>query len=157
MSKFSNSAQKQFLSTIPTKYLEDSDEFLSKRCKFNFHYLDRNQGTRFNELNSKQQQQLWSSLKLWSEKSLKEWETEERFVIYGKFPVHSKFTRPRTIPLGVDWARFRLQGRFRLAGFVIPESLNEKRNKGTEFLFDSNCFYIVFIDPLHEFYPVKKK
>lgn len=157
MSKYKNTQKTFFLKGIPSKKLDDDDEPLSKRCKFNFHYLDQTQAHTFSGLTDNDKIKLWNALKDFSEKSLDEWKISKTLIVYNHFPSHSKFSRPNFVPHGVEWARFRLTGRFRLGGFIIPKSLDGTVHNKTKLRFDSNCFYIVFIDLNHEFYPVKKK
>ncbi|MGK0290979.1 MAG: hypothetical protein ACI86H_002443, partial [bacterium] len=72
--------------------------------------------------------------------------------IYGNFPLRSKFKHPTYIPHQVQWARFRLENLVRLIGFVIPNEYNGEVHEGTKQKFDSNTFYVVFLDQNHEFY-----
>ena len=43
----------------------------------------------------------------------------------------------------------------RLIGFVIPEDFNHQEQNGSGYLFDSNTFYVTFLDENHKFYKTK--
>ncbi|EGM71395.1 hypothetical protein SOHN41_01129 [Shewanella sp. HN-41] len=45
-----------------------------------------------------------------------------------------------------------MTSKVRLAGFVVPTSLDGKKNS-EGILFNSNIFYVVFLDKDHEFWP----
>lgn len=139
--------------------LKDTTDDLTIRCKFNFSYFDINQGTNFFELKEGQQKELIDSFRHYSRKSLSNWKSEGRFVIYDSFPPKekTKFERPTYIPNDVCWCRFRLTGEFRLAGFTVPEILHNQIHSSTGELFDKNTFYVVFIDPDHQFWKKSKK
>ena len=103
-----------------------------------------------------------NKLKIFSEKSLAEWQKtplgkSHILDVYGPdIPHASKYTRPINIPIGVNWAKFHLEGDFRLIGFVIPdEYLDKEYSSG--YKLDKNTFYRVFIDEHQKFYPVKKR
>jgi hypothetical protein len=135
--------------------LKDISDDLTKRCKFNFSYFDASQGTTFFNLTIKQQKYLFDVIIDFSKKSLSLLEAQGRFHNYHEFPSpeKTKFTPPKDIPNDVCWCRFRLSGTFRLIGFIVPEHLHNKNpNEQKDYLFDKNTFYVVFIDPDHQFW-----
>ena len=158
--KKGNKTKEKHLLSLPEKDLEACLDELNLKCKFNFSYIDVNQSTPYKDLSDKQQKELFEKLKEFSGKSLDQWTSEpagsgggHRFENYGSnydFELKSAFSRPRIVPTDVEWARFRLGGKFRLAGFVLP---NNQIDKCTNL--DSNTFYVVFIDPDHKFYKIK--
>ena len=158
MSSFKNSRAKSFLNSIPTASLDADNSDLTKRCKFNFSYMDFSQsaGQNFND-------PAWDLIKLldkihhFSKETLKYWEDQGCFVIYGDFPNKSHFEHPRHVPHQVEWGRFRLASKVRLAGFIIPSEYNDNFHNQTGYRFDCNTFYAVFLDKDHKFYPVEKK
>lgn len=145
--------------------LETTTDKLTARCKFNFHYFtkDKNAGQGFDEWTHGQLLKLMDKLKAYSENSLGYWQTqvlEKQSVleIYGAFPkAKSEFTEPTRIPSDVQWGRFRLEGDMRLVGFIVPTDKHKDVHKGTREIYDSNTFYIVFLDSEHKFYRTKKK
>ena len=74
--------------------------------------------------------------------------------VYRDFPVKTKAERPKSVPIDADWARLRLEGDFRLCGFFIPNELDGKEHEKSKVRFDKNTFYVVFIDPEHNFYQI---
>jgi hypothetical protein len=161
-STFGNKKKDQKLKIISSSSdyssLEDTTDDLTIRCKFNFSYFDINQGTNFFELEG-HQKELIDSFRHYSRKSLSYWKNEGKFVIYDSFPPKekTKFKKPKYIPNNVCWCRFRLTGKFRLIGFTVPEQLHNTSHNGTGEYFDKNTFYVVFLDPKHEFWIVSKK
>lgn len=87
-------------------------------------------------------------LKDFSRKTKKELIDDNSLVIYNEFPINSRFKYPKAIPNDgiVKWARLRISGRCRIAGFFTDGSYSEK-----------DIFYVVFLDKNHDFYPVEKK
>ena len=69
---------------------------------------------------------------------LKEQVDGKKFVIYGDFPKHSKFTFPTYVPPDANWARIHINGLHVLAGHVVK-----------------NIFYIVFMDNSHSFWEME--
>lgn len=72
--------------------------------------------------------------------------------IYGDFPKKSDFKHPKHVPHQVKWARFRLESADRLVGFIVPYSYDGKTHSTTNFKFDYNTFYVVFLDENHRFW-----
>ncbi len=127
---------------------------MTLRCKFNFSYLDINQNevVDFDALSENELKNLTSKIKNFSEKSLEQLKKDKNFLIYGDFPEKTKLKHPKFVPQKVKWGRFRLEGAFRLAGFVVPAKIaNEHEN------LDTNTFYVVFLDINHKFYLSEKK
>lgn len=88
------------------------------------------------------------------------WWGIKSFAEYGDFPKKSDFKHPNYVPHDVRWARFRMDGAFRLVGFLVPKELHNKCKKdkeNEEYLFDRNTFYVVFLDKDHRFYKAEDK
>lgn len=160
--KFANKLKDAKIQSIIQNSLVEDLNNCAKRCKFNFHYLDFSQrhGSSFETCSNLAK--LMNKIKILSEKSLAEWQmTPSRkshiLDVYGPdMPHASEYTRPSNIPSGVYWARFHIEGDFKLIGFIIPARLLEKGNS-SEYKLDKNTFYCVFIDEHHKFYPVNKR
>jgi hypothetical protein len=65
---------------------------------------------------------------------------DDKFKTYGDFPKDSKFKFPSEVTPDANWGSMHIGGKPCIAGHLIKDT-----------------FYIVFFDPEHEFYPVKKK
>jgi hypothetical protein len=158
-SKYQNSHTKEFTENYPEHVVETTN--IASFVKFNFDFLDVNQTDagfdRLDCLDDKNRLMLLEKIKEFSGASRFDWESNRRLVIYENIPRGSKAKHPKHVPSDVCWARFRLEGGFRLIGFFIPDSLDKKSYKlsGREYLFDRNTFYAVFLDPNHNFYPCK--
>lgn len=159
--KFSNKAATDFIATLSVTSLDASK--IESRTKFNFSYLDLNQP---NDLDVKLTKpflsDLLGKLKHFSAKPLAHWEitpvgrSDGNYLEnYKAYPKRSAFTKPPSVPHDVEWARFRIDRSIRLAGFVVPHSLNNKFNKDERYRYCSNTFYVVFIDLEHGFYQTK--
>ncbi len=166
MMKFSSKKQKKFLDSLSLPSLEDDNNDLTIRCKFNFSYFDssQNAGQKFSEWSHKQLCDLLGKLKDFTTQSLDSWRQQRAgkgglkiLEIYGDFPLKSKFVRPKYIPHQVQWGRFRLGYETRLAGFVIPPDLHKTPHNITGEFFDKNTFYVVFLDQGHKFYLTERK
>ena len=131
------------------------------RLKFNFSLLDTSQehAHSFSSITEEQRLKLINKLVLMSGGSRKHWETDRSGIlnVYKDFPDKSCFTHPSNVPSDVSWARFRIEGDFRLAGFFIPDHLDGEMHEKTQVRFDRNTFYAVFIDPEHKFYPSPRR
>lgn len=169
MKKFKNPKKDSFLSKIITSSIDNKEDILTKRCKFNFHYMDFTQsaGQKFEEWNHDQLVKFLDKLKNYSEQSLNHWmHVKQRtsshkrnhhvLEVYGDFPRNSEFIHPKHVPHQARWARFRLESEMRLIGFIIPDEFHYTRHPGTDLLFDCNTFYVVFLDKKHKFYITKK-
>lgn len=161
--------KKDFIDSIPCAFIESSD--ISQRCKFNFSYLEVNQtGTSFIDWNEtggdSKLHKLLNKVKEYTRESLRHWQEEKIgrgkrgankrqsvLELYGDFPSHSELSHPPHVPEDVIWGRFRIDNETRLAGFVIPESFYGTNNRN--FMYDTNTFYVVFLDDDHKFYPLK--
>ena len=158
MRKHHNSAKDKRLRNFPTESIDSDIEKIEGLLSFNFRYLDSEQGDRFSDLTPNQFGKIMEKLKYYSGESRQHWEQErignknsKVLVVYGDFPNNSDFHHPKGVPAGVRWARFRLEGDQRLAGFVINKNdVSEDSNLNT------NVFYVVFLDNQHRFYKVKK-
>ena len=161
MSRFGNKRKTKFIGSFPESAPGSLLSDIAGRSKFNFSYFDPSQdaGQDFREWTHSQLYKLLDKLKHYSRHSLKHWKTtahqgkQNTLEIYGSFPNRSlsDFVHPRHVPHDVEWGRFRLEGTVRLIGFVIPDSLSDKKDKdGNRFC--TNTFYVVFLDKDHRFY-----
>lgn len=168
MIEISNSKKNSFLSSIPTASLDEDTDNLTSRCKFNFSYMDFTQkaGQKFEDWTNDQLTKLLykineyckEPLSFWTTKSIGSGQKRRNILeIYGSFPRISEFEHPKHVPHQVLWARFRLEYRVRLIGFVIPKKYEQIKHKKTGQYFDINTFYVVFLDAEHKFYRVQKR
>lgn len=156
---FKNSRKDAFLSSIPTASIDSDDDLLATRCKFNFSFMDHSQdaGQSFDDWSPVFLLMLCKKLIEFSRESLSHW-TQQRagsgkvLAVYSKFPKNSDFIHPKSVPHQAQWARFRLEKRVRLIGFLVPESYDGKKHGKNGFRFDRNTFYVVFLDQNHLFY-----
>ena len=158
--KFHNSRKSASLKELDRASLDDDENDLTQRCKFNLSYLDHTQkaGQTFSDLTQSQLEKILLSLQEYCRFSLDYWETQgSRFVVYPKFPTKTEFKHPPHVPHQACWGRFRLGSKFRLVGFRIPPTLHGKPHEKTNELYDKNTFYIVFIDQNHLFWKTEKK
>jgi hypothetical protein len=160
MSKSTNKRKNKFLESFSEISIESIDNDISSRSKFNFSYFDSSQecSYSFDRISPALRKELLEKLKEFSKSSLRYW-TNRRIgggrnvlEIYGGFPRKSEFFCPKHIPNEVLWGRFRLDSETRLVGFTIPREYDGKQQGKTEFRYDSNTFYIVFLDLDHCFY-----
>ncbi|MFA7108944.1 MAG: hypothetical protein WC162_07345 [Sphaerochaetaceae bacterium] len=169
MRNYSNGKKDKFINSFPTESLESGTCNISDRCKFNFSFFDCSQeaGQDFKDWTMQEICKLLKKLIEYSKMSLKHWETvaigsgkhkRSVYVSYGNFPRKTDFYFPKHIPYQAIWGRFRLEQSVRLVGFTIPSEFNETKsnNKKTEYKFDCNTFYIVFLDKNHRFYKMDK-
>lgn len=166
MRKFKNEKKRTFLDSLSLPSLEDDNNDLTIRCKFNFSYFDSSQdaGQEFREWTYKQLIDLLRKLKDYTTKPLDYWRNERAgnsglkvLAIYGSFPNKSDFVPPKHIPHQAQWGRFRLGSKLRLVGFTIPTQLHRTSHRKTDEYFDKNTFYVVFFDRDHKFYLPEKK
>ena len=154
--KHKNLKKERKLSNFPVDNIETSISTIKGLLSFNFKYLDNTQGQRFSDLSSEQFSKFIEKLKWYSTENRAHWETERIgtkdgrvLAIYDDFPKTSSFFHPKHVPVGVKWARFRLEGDMRLIGFVID-------NKDiSELGLNPDVFYVVFLDLYHNFYKTK--
>jgi len=159
MTKFNNTKKESYLKNFTLSSIDLDNDDITKRCKFNFSYMDFNQpaGQKFEDWGSNQLVKLLNKLKDYSRESLKYWNQQKIganhvLEFYEKFPINSEFKHPKHVPHQAVWARFRLEGSVRLIGFVLPENYHKTLHKGTNEIFDCNTFYAVFLDANHKFY-----
>lgn len=153
---YNNTRKNQKLETLSDQIsIYNGDDLLTKKCKFNFAYFCKQESSQdFNEWEENKLITLLNSLKEYSKKSLEEWKSDGKLVIYGDFPKKTKFDEPKHVPLEAQWGRFRMSGKIRLIGFVLHiDTVHEK----TGIRFDKNTFYIVFLDKNHHFYLCETK
>lgn len=163
MSKFGNSKKDKFLTDFPTASLDNETDKITTKLKFNFSYFDESQkaGQKFEDWSHQELTKLLNKLKEYSRESLEHWKNQKIgsgkskwhvLEVYGNFPNKTDFAFPKHIPHQVLWARFRMEYSVRLIGFVIPEQYHKKEHPKTKEYFDTNTFYIVFLDKDHRFY-----
>ncbi|RLA78810.1 MAG: hypothetical protein DRG78_14275 [Epsilonproteobacteria bacterium] len=151
--KNKNKRAESFLDTIPTASIENPTDILAQKSKFNFAYfINDNSGQDFRDWTNKQLYELLDKLKEYSKFPLTHWENEDIFVKYPQFPINSDFTIPKSIPHQAIWSRFRLESDSRLIGFVLPSEYDNNEQNKSNYRFDTNTFYVVFLDEHHRFY-----
>jgi len=160
--QFKNKKREEFLKGIPSASIELDTDILTLKCKFNFAYFDSSQkcGDDFSDWTHDELVKLFEKLKNYSKNSLKYWMDQKVgrypvFVKYDRFPIKSDFTEPKHIPHQAVWARFHLENKPRLVGFTVPDDFHNKVHTITGEIFDSNTFYVVFLDKEHKFYKTK--
>jgi hypothetical protein len=170
MKSFNNARKGKFLQSLSQSSLETCD--IATRCTFNFSYFEANQsaGQDFADWGDNNGACSLSSLlekiKSYTKEPLAYWRNERVgskglrvLAYYDEFPKRSDFSHPPHVPHDAIWARFRLGNLVRLIGFVIPESLAGKEclgDKGNKYLYDSNAFYVVFLDEKHQFFQTEQ-
>ncbi|NIG74076.1 hypothetical protein F3J34_10760 [Klebsiella sp. Ap-873] len=165
--KFNNPKAIKYLKSFEDLVsLDAKDCNLSLRCKFNFSYFDSNQkcSGKISDWDINGVGDFFDKLKDYSTRSLNQLQQigigknrQGLLSIYDTYPNNSLFEKPKAVPHQARWGRFRLDQNKRLIGFVIPEDYNGTRHSDTGMMYDSNTFYVVFIDNNHNFYPLKKK
>ena len=161
--KIKNRKTQSFLNALPKISLDDDNDKLTERCKFNFHYLN---ATPPAVGISEHGDDLLEKVKIFSEHSLSYWENKRHpgsntghyLEYYHSFPPEHKtqYVYPKHVPADVRWGRFILSGKQRLVGFVVPEAKHDQYHLKTGFQFDKNTFYCVFIDLEHKFWLMDK-
>lgn len=153
-SKFKSKGKDSFINSLAHKASVDADDdTLAAKCKFNFAYFDvQPAGQSFEDWTKDNLSSLLNKLKEYSKQSLMYWIAQDVLSIYGGFPKKSDFTHPKHVPHQAQWATFRVEQAVRLAGFTLPGELDGKVQHSTKHLFDSNTFYVVFLDQNHRFY-----
>lgn len=158
---FGNSKKRGFLDSIPQCSIESIEDKLAHKCKFNFSYFDNAQEAcrDFPDMSQEDLLKLIEKLKEYGRFSLEHWAREKIghgknhvLEIYPCFPKKSDFKHPKHVPHQAQWARFRLDRTTRLIGFTLDKEYDGKQQNKSGFLFCSNTFYIVFVDPEHNFY-----
>jgi hypothetical protein len=164
MSRYSNSRKENYLERFPVCSLSSNEDRLAERCKFNFsYYCVQEAGQAFDQWTLEEFKDFVEKLGHYSARSLKYWENQRVgksgtvLSIYGAFPKSSDFTHPKHVPHEVRWGRFRLDFTMRLVGFVVPEPLHGTIQSSCGAAFDSNTFYVVFLDGDHRFWKGKEE
>lgn len=167
MTNFGNKKKDSFLKRSIFASIESDTDDLSCRCKFNFSYMDFSQkaGQKFENWTHPQLYKLMNKIKDFSREPLDHWEKTKMgggkkgkkytvLEIYNDFPPRERtdFKHPNFIPHEVRWGRFRLGNLERLVGFVIPLKFHNIMLAKNNHYFDSNTFYVVFLDKYHKFY-----
>ncbi len=159
--KYNNERKTEKLAKIRlTNSLELDTDLITTRCKFNFYYFDNNNaGQDFIQWDKKQLVNLLKKLTTFSASSLKDWKKEGTLIIYGQFPISAKtdFKEPDNIPIEAQWGRFRLGSKIRLVGFTIPSRFDDLEHHKTKQRWDTNTFYVVFLDAEHKFFKIEEK
>jgi hypothetical protein len=168
MKQFSNSKKNRFLGARPQNGIETSG--ISERCKFNFSYFDPTQaaGQDFGDWNADSGlcslATLLEKIKSYTKEPLSYWRNQRVgggglsvFEDYRHFPNLSDFVHPPHVPHDVIWSRFRLGNKVRLVGFILPQSMAYQQiNENSKFHYDTNTFYVVFLDKEHHFYKTEQ-
>ena len=156
--KHKNQKKDDILNNLPELNIITELPKIKELLSFNFKYFDgtQNSGQKFGDLTQEQLLKFFEKLKNFSSDSKLNWIKQRHgesstLAIYGNFPERSLFKYPKHVPAGVKWARFRLEGDMRLAGFFIDESDAEGDNGLC------NIFYVVFFDSNHGFYKTQKE
>jgi len=162
--KFKNKKKISFLDSIPQTSIDSIADRLTLKSKFSFAYFNNTQeaGQDFSDWSHDELIKLFEKLKNYSEDSLEYWKNQKvgrynLFAVYDSFPINTEFTHPKNVPHQAKWARFHLENRVRLIGFVLPDEYHDKVHDTTGIRFDNNTFYVVFLDKNHLFYKVNKK
>lgn len=159
-----NTRKARFFEEMATQAsLEQANDDLTQRSKFNFSYFTGSKpGQDFHEWSAEDLAKLFGKLKEFSREPLRNWtrmpagKSGSVLSVYGEWPKQSGFTPPKHVPHQARWARFRLDWSARLVGFVVPDSLHDTiHNCGGRF--DSNTFYVVFLDANHQFWKSEPK
>jgi len=154
-----NSKTLSFLDSIPLSSIDDKNDIIAQKSKFNFSYFINSDdaGQDFRSWTHKQLYELFDKLKEYSKFTLSHWENQNVgnytvFAKYDQFPIDSEFIKPKSVPHQVIWSRFHLEGDSRLIGFVIPDEYKDNEQNNSSYKFDTNTFYVVFLDEHHKFY-----
>lgn len=159
MTRVINNRKKESLAKLPNSIIANSK--IELRCKFNFSYFDSTPPScGFSDWDFENLSEFLNKLQHFGKEPLKNWiksweKHNSPLEIYDNFPPKNKteFSYPKNVPADVKWARFRLNSKVRLIGFIIPDELHNTSPKGdSEFLFDKNTFYVVFLDLQHKFW-----
>lgn len=153
--KHANSKKQSKLESFPFESIDSVRAGIEGLLSFNFKYLDTEQGDKFSDLTNAQFSKIIEKLKWYSNENRQHWENEKIgkstvLAVYGDFPHPSDFHHPKHVPAGVRWARFRMEGDQRLVGFMINKDDSDKTP------FNTNVFYVVFLDNNHRFYKIKR-
>jgi hypothetical protein len=150
-----NSLKERFLSSRSDFLIDDAKGRFRENIRFSFEYFDNSQapGQDFRDWEQEHLYKLMDKLKEYCKNPLRHWMTmkigggkNHVLEIYKKFPHKSEFIHPKSVPLDVDWARFRLEGDMRLVGFVVPSESCDR------LCLLKDTFYVVFLDANHKFY-----
>ncbi len=152
-----NHRKESFILNLPSTTVDGKFDSLRNNIRFNFEYFDPSQqaGQAFSEWDHKNLVELLEKLKNYCKETIEHWKRERVgggsnhvLEIYGSFPISSKtdFKHPKFVPTDVAWARFHLENRKRLIGFVLPSDECTLKN------ICNNTFYVVFLDRDHRFY-----
>ncbi|TAM53011.1 MAG: hypothetical protein EPN57_11220 [Paraburkholderia sp.] len=159
MSAFDNKRKKAFLAGRELCSLDDPNDSLVDRCKFNFHYFTvQDAGQNFPDWSHGDLISLLQHIKEYCNFPLSHWmrqpigKSGTVLAIYGGFPKKSDFSHPKHVPHQARWGRFRLNHSKRLIGFTIPPELNGVEHRGSGLRYCSNTFYAVFLDADHRFW-----
>ncbi|MGN6481840.1 hypothetical protein [Luteibacter sp.] len=161
--KYDNKRGASFLLKLDECRLKAKSSDLTKRCKFNFSYFTVANGSQdFCDWEPEQLHKLLNALKDYSVESLHHWQKQKMgkgsvLSVYGDFPKNSAFKHPQSVPTDVIWGRFRLQSAVRLCGFMVPREFHGESHVSSGEAFDSNTFYVVFLDREHSFYQIEPK
>ena len=154
--KHNNPKKTKKVENFPRDSVDMVFPVIKELLSFNFKYFDGSQsaGQNFTAWTKEQLEKLFEKLKWYSSDSKLHWQKTSLghgglhcLEVYGDFPSGLAFTYPKHIPVGVQWARFRLEGDMRLIGFFLDKNDIPKEDENF-----TRIFYIVFLDAYHQFY-----
>lgn len=151
MSKFGSSKKARFLEQIPTASIDSQECPLTRRCKFNFAYFDKQDSSQdFSEWSADELLSLLAKLKEFSRESLDYWRSRPLgksgtvLAIYGAFPVTSDMRHPKHVPHEVQWGRFRLDwsgsNTVRLDDLGAQSPLSQRKGRWLAWLEPRRCW-----------------
>lgn len=134
--KHNNPKKTKKVENFPRDSVDMVFPVIKELLSFNFKYFDGSQsaGQNFTAWTKEQLEKLFEKLKWYSSDSKLHWQKTSLghgglhcLEVYGDFPSGSAFTYPKHIPVGVQWARFRLEGDMRLIGFFLIRMIFRKK------------------------------
>jgi hypothetical protein len=157
---YANSGKDKFLNGIPQKSFDSNDSEHTNYCKFCFAYFCKQAASQnYDEWEVQKLHKLLNKFQEFGKFALNHWEQQpigrgsgRVLTFYGAFPTRSDFTVPLNVPNDARWGRFRLDYKTRLVGFMVPRHRDGLEHPHTHRRFDSNTFYVVFLDAEHRFY-----
>lgn len=155
MSNSKNSKAKKFIESKRIEQEGLSEELCVNSTYFNFKYLTKQKryGKLFEDLTHVQLLSVVSKIIEFSKKPLHLWSLDgNRFVNYVNWPRGSNYRYPDIVPPNVQWCRFRIEGDFRLIGFLAPKHLYPSNCDAFSRCYIGNVFYVVFLDDEHDFW-----
>jgi hypothetical protein len=164
MTRFVNSRAAKFVDSLGKCSLDDLNNTLTARCRFNFSYFTvQAAGQDFADWSGEELAKLFGCLRQFSGEPLSYWLTQPSgkkgtvYSHYGRFPAKSEFEHPKHVPHQAEWGRFRLNWASRLVGFTVPREVEDQAHPTTGKRYCCNTFYVVFLDSNHKFWASEQK